>query len=654
MRGELRMKTPLANRIAASMLIGLALGPLPAGADLAEDFTARVRPVLERECFDCHNENKQKGDLNLVRFNDFASVKAEPELWQHVLERVQSAEMPPKKAGKLDYGDLQLLMKWLRKVPKPKDVDCTQIASDRTASYYRGYVMSRRLNRAEYMNTVNDLFGVEFDIPFDQILPKDGSGGEGFDTAGNALFLSSIHIEKYLESADQVTRAILPDNRRELSPAMRRAREELLVSAPGILTRTDQAARDVLKPLVTRAWRRPVDDQEIDQLMTLFDRARERGDSFEQSLRLPIKAALVSPHFLFLAEPEPTETGVQRLSGIPLANKLSYFIWSSMPDEELMKLAQQGQLQDTNVYRAQIQRMLRDPKAQSLGERFALQWLDLEQLGVDIKPDSDKFPQFDDDLAQAMKMEVATFFNNLISNDRSLLELLDSDYTFVNERLARIYGIDDVAGDGFRRVQLTDVNRGGLLGMAGVHALTSYPLRTSPVLRGRWVLESLLGDRIPPPPPDVPALDEEKMSTEGLTLRRQLEIHRENPDCAGCHDKMDPLGFGLENFDVLGRWRTEDHGQPLDTQGTLPSGETYEGPTGLKQLLLAKEEKIIRHMTKKMIGFAFGRQLNKFDRCVIDETVAALQKSDYRASVLIESIAMSYPFQYRFYARTED
>ncbi len=608
---------------------------------------------MERECFDCHNETKKKGDLNLTRFATYNEVTAEPEVWQHVLERVQSAEMPPEKAGKLDFGDLQLMMDWLRQLPKPEEPDCTKLASDRTASYYRGYVMSRRLNRSEYINTVRDLFGVEFAISFDEILPKDGSGGEGFDTAGNALFLSSIHIEKYLEAADQIANALLPDNRRALNDEMRMARERFLVTTPGIFIRTDAAAREVLTGFTARAWRRPVGDDEIDRLLTMFERGRERGDSFEVAMRLPVKAVLISPYFLFLAEPEPGDAGVHHLADIPLASKLSYFIWSSMPDQELMTLAGQGLLQDTNVYRAQIQRMMKDPKAAALGERFALQWLDLEKLGDDVKPDATKFPQFDAALADAMKAEVTTYFNHLVKQDRSLLELINSDYTFANERLAELYGLDDVTGTALQRVHLADANRGGILGMAGIHALTSFPLRTSPVLRGRWVLEALLGDKIPPPPPGVPVLSEEKINTEGFTLRRQLEIHRENPDCAGCHDKMDPLGFGLENFDVMGQWRTEDHGNPLDTTGTLPSGETFRGPTGLKQVLLSQKQKIMRHLARKMAGFAFGRDLNKFDNCVIDDAMKALEQNDYRATVLIESIALSYPFQYRFYPKTE-
>jgi hypothetical protein len=323
-----------------------------------------------------------------------------------------------------------------------------------------------------------------------------------------------------------------------------------------------------------------------------------------------------------------------------------------MPDNELLLLAEQGNLSDTNIYRAQIRRMLKDPKADAFGERFALQWLDLDRLGGEVKPDATKYPEFDPALARAMKGEVATYFNHLIREDRPLLELIDSNYTFANHRLAGLYGLKDVSGDGLRIVQVADARRGGILGMAGVHALTSYPLRTSPVLRGRWVLESLLGDKIPPPPPGVPTLDEKAAASPGgATLRQQLEQHRIKAECAACHDKMDPLGFGLENFDALGRWRDELNGLPLDAKGTLPSGEVYEGPGGLKKILMARKDKIMRHLSRKMTGFAFGRELNQFDNCVIDDAMKALEQNDWRATVLVETIAMSYPFQHRFYAK---
>jgi hypothetical protein len=628
-----------------------ALGTAPARADLAEDYEKIIKPLLVKKCYDCHDNEQAKADLNLERFADFEAIKAEPEVWQLALERVQAYEMPPKKSGELNYGEFERLAGFLRKLPKPAAVDCNQLASDRTASYYRGYVMSRRLNRAEYLNTVRDLFGVAFDRQLERLLPTDGGGGEGFDTTGDTLFISSIHIEKYLAAAEQITQAVLPYRTRRQDRELRAARERILFKQPGLFARAEPPAREVISAFARRAWRRPVTTEEVDKLMLLFQRADARGDSYAASVRLALKGILISPHFLFLAEPEPAEAGIQRLADVPLASKLSYFLWSSTPDEELLTLAEQGRLADPLVYRAQLRRMLKDTKAKALGERFALQWLDLDKLGGEVKPDTTKYPEFDPALANSMKGEVKAFFNHLVREDRSLLELIDSKYTFANARLAQLYGLEGITGEELQRVEVADASRGGLLGMAAVHALTSYPLRTSPVLRGRWVLESLLGDKIPPPPPDVPALDEEAAETHGLSLREQLEQHRLKAECAACHDKMDPLGFGLENFDVLGRWREEMHGEPLDTQGTLPTGETYEGAPGLKQVLLARKDKIIRHLTRKMTGFAFGRELNKFDNCVIDDAMKALEANDWRTTVLIEAIATSYPFQHRFYPK---
>lgn len=630
----------------------LLAGHLVSRADLAEDYTKQIRPLLTKKCYDCHNAEKHKADVNLERFATLDAVKTEPELWQTVLQKIQAYEMPPKKSGALDYNQFELLTGFLRGLPQPEKPDCDQIASDRNTSFYRGYVMSRRLNRAEYINTVRDLFGVAHDFKLEQLLPADGGGGEGFDTTGDTLFTSSIHIEKYLAAAQQITQLILSDRTRGQSRELRAARERILFRHPERFEKPAPIARAVISAFTRKAWRRPATDAEVDDLMKLFTRASGRGDSFTASVRLAVQGALISPHFLFLAEPEPAKPGVQRLADVPLASRLSYFLWSSMPDEPLLALAEQGKLADPNIYRAQVRRMLKDSKAAAFGERFALQWLDLDRLGSEVKPDATKYPEFDDALARAMKGEVTAFFNHLVREDRSLLELIDSKYTFANQRLAKLYELQGVNGEALQFVKLTDSRRGGILGMAGVHALTSYPLRTSPVLRGRWMLEALLGGKIPPPPPDVPTLDEKAAASPGgLSLRKQLEQHRLKAECASCHDKMDPLGFGLENFDVLGRWRDELHGEPLDTKGTLPSGEVYEGPAGLKQLLLASKDKIVRHLARKMTGFTYGRQLNQFDNCVIDEAMKALEKNDWRATVLIETIAMSYPFQHRFYPK---
>lgn len=631
--------------------LGVVVAMLPVRAGLEEDYRDSIRPLLARKCFGCHGPEKKKGDLDLAAAGDFAAVKTNPKLWHDVLQRVQAYEMPPKSAPELSFDEHQRFVTWLRALPHPSGADCDQIASDRTANFYQGHVMSRRLNRAEYANTLRDLLGVSVDVA--DLLPADGGGGEGFDTTGSALFTSTLHVEKYLDAARKALSVALPDRARGLSKERKAARSRLLVAQPGLRTPARAAAGHVLAAFAPRAFRRPVTAEETERLLTLFDRAWKRGDGFVPAVRLAMQAVLVSPHFLFLVEPESPAGGVQPLDPFPLASRLSYFIWSSMPDDRLFELAANGTLRDTNVFRLEVRRMLEDPKAAALGERFALQWLDLDRLGTAVRPDPAKFPEFDLRLAESMRQEVVVFFNYVFQGNRPLLELIDSRETFVDQRLARLYGLPAVPGDDFRLVRLEDPHRGGLVGMPAVHAMNAFPLRTSPVLRGRWVLESLLGERVPPPPPGVPPLEEKGQTADALSLRQQLERHRQNPDCASCHDRMDPLGFGLENFDNLGRWRDTDRGQPVDARGTLPSGQTFEGPAGLKSVLMARKDAVVRHLARKLTGFAFGRELNAFDQCVIDRALEMLQAQEYRASVLVEAIAASFPFQHRFHPKPE-
>ncbi|MGV3772065.1 MAG: DUF1592 domain-containing protein [Verrucomicrobiales bacterium] len=615
-----------------------------------EVYTREIQPILKKYCNDCHDAETTKGDLNLENFSDYEKVLAAPEPWQNVLERVQSFEMPPSGKKELPFDVHQKLMDWLRKLPKQTPVDCSKIASDRTANFYKGYVMSRRLNRAEYTLTMRDL--LEAAAPdFRQLLPADGGGGEGFDTSGDALFTSSIHIEKYLAAAEMALEKTLPDSSENLTEEQKAARMKLLLGEENPEPeKAAEAARKVIERLATLAFRRPVESSEVEKYFALFERAQKRGDGYLPSLKLAMKGILISPNFLFLDEIEPEERGIQPLAPFPLASRLSYFLWSTMPDEELFNLARSGKLAEPDVLRQQARRMLADPKANALGERFAMQWLDLEKLGAEVKPDPAKFKEWDAELEQGMKGEVALFFNHILKNERPLTELIDADYTFVNERLAKHYGLTaEVKGTELQKVSFTDKNRGGVTSMGAVHASTSFPLRTSPVLRGRWVLENLLGDKVKPPPPDVPALEEHSDDTKNLTLREQLQAHRANPDCSSCHDKMDPLGFGMENFDVMGRWRELDRGLPIDSKGTLPSGETFTGPAGLKSLLMDRKEKVMRLLVRKMTGYAYGRDLNRFDDCVVDSTMKALKEDNYRSSVLVEQIVLSFPFRHRFY-----
>jgi len=629
------------ERLLVSLALPLLFAPI---AVRAGEFEEKIRPIVTRYCHGCHGVEKKKGGLDLARFGTTESVAAEIDIWKTAVQRVNLHEMPPKSAPQLGHDEMALVDRWFQALPKPKS-DCSEIANDANLRWYKGYVASRRLTHAEYDNTLRDLLGVDLRPARD--FPSDGSGGEGFDTAGSALFTSPILVERYLAAAHRVLSAVFDGLREDAAPELRAAAERILVARPGPGVSGGEAARRVLRAFMRRAYRRPVADGEVERIALLHDHAAARGDAYEDAVRLSLEGVLVSPHFLFLVEPEAEQEGVYRLDPHQLANRLSYFLWSSMPDAELMRLADSGALHDKETLRAQVRRLLADPRSRSLGETFAIQWLELGSLGTTVRPDPKLFPEFDRALADSMRAEAAAFFHDLVTGNRSILELLDARHTFLDARLAKLYEVPGVEGDGLRRVTLTDARRGGLLGMAAVHAATSFPARTSPVLRGKWVLEVLLGSRVPPPPPDVPSLPEAATSGS-LTLRERLEEHRRKAECASCHDRMDPLGFGLENFDVLGRWRDEDGGRPVDSRGTLPSGETFASPAELKAVLLARKDEFIRHLARKLLGYALGRELTRFDQCVIDDAVKAAREDGYRSLALFETIVLSYPFSHRY------
>jgi hypothetical protein len=606
------------------------------------EFEEKVVPLVAKFCFKCHGPEKKKGDLDFTEFKAQDQVLARVDVWQKAVERLNAFEMPPEKSPQPSFEEKGLINRWFGRLAKGK-LDCNQLATDRTQRFYKGYAMSRRLNRTEYMNSVRDLFGI--DLQAGKTLPADGSAGEGFDNNGDALFTSPILIEKYMDAAELVLGTLLPDRKTAATPAVEAARARLLI-APASEGRT--AAAKIVRAVAGRAFRRSVEEAEAERYLSMFDRASARGDSFEASLKLALKGVLLSPHFLFLVEPEPAEGGVYRLGPDALAQRVSYFLWSSLPDDELLKAAADGSLMTSDGLRAQVRRMLRDPRSKALGESFACQWLELEPLGKTVRPDAKKFPEFDDELAELMKAEVIHAFHDIVRENRSLLELIDSDSTWLNERLALLYGIDGVKGPELRRVPLQDRNRGGVVGMAAVLTVSSYPLRTSPVIRGKWILESLLGSKVPPPPADAGSLPENASEGKKLSFRERLERHRTKAECASCHQKMDPLGFGLENFDPIGRWRTVDEGEPVDSVGQLPTGEKFTSPEQLKKVLMSRKDEVVAHLTRKLLGYALGRALNNFDKCVVDDALKALKADEYRSSALIETIVLSYPFQHRY------
>jgi mono/diheme cytochrome c family protein len=405
-----------------------------------------------------------------------------------------------------------------------------------------------------------------------------------------------------------------------------------------------EAAREIVTRFATRAFRRPVTPDEVERLLKMYDKADKDGERFENRVRLALYRVLVSPHFLFRVERDPANAEQGKaypISEYALASRLSYFVWSSMPDDELFRLAGKGQL--SKNLEPQLRRMLMDPKSSAFVDNFVGQWLTLRNL-ADVAPDPKVFPSFDDALRSAMSKETELFFNAMLCEDRNILDFIDSDFSFVNERLAKHYGIDSVKGDAFRRVQLP-ANRGGILTQASILTLTSYPARTSPVLRGKWVLEQILGTPPPPPPPDVPALEDTK-KLEG-SLRQRMEQHRSNPSCASCHQRMDPIGFAFENYDAIGRWRDKDGKFDIDPAGVLPDGKTFRGPAELKIIVKGKKDLFARSLSEKVLTYALGRGLEYYDKCAVDKIVAALDKNDYRFSVLLTEVVKSEPFLMR-------
>ncbi len=407
-----------------------------------------------------------------------------------------------------------------------------------------------------------------------------------------------------------------------------------------------ETARMLIERFARRAFRRPVTRNELDRLAELFAIAQEQGESFESSVKVALQAVLVSPRFLFRAESQPhpdDPSEAHPIDQFSLASRLSYFLWSTMPDEELFRLAEEGRLRAE--LDQQVRRMLRDPKANALVENFAGQWLELRRLAV-VAPDDGVFPDFNDELREAMRRETELFFGHILREDGNVLDFIDSDYTFLNRRLARHYGIEGVDDDAFVRVSLSGTDRGGLLTQASFLTITSNPTRTSPVKRGKWVLDNILGTPPPEAPPDVPPLENQAELTG--TLRERMEQHRADPLCASCHERMDPIGFGFENFDAIGAWRAEDAGAPVDPSGELVSGESFAGPSDLKRIILHdKRNDFLRCLSGKLLTYALGRGLEHYDECALDEIVEALEAADYRFSSLITAVAQSAPFQLR-------
>jgi mono/diheme cytochrome c family protein len=624
---------------ACVLVFGFEQGKAPATA--SQFFDSTVRPFLKQYCLDCHTGADAEGGVQLDKYAKARAVTEDRRTWEKVHVMLRGRRMPPDGNPRPKGGEYDAVTAWLQGA---------FLESDRAGPSDPGRVTIRRLNRAEYANTVRDLVGIDFNPAAD--FPSDDVG-YGFDNIGDVLTLPPLLMEKYLAGAEAVAAKAIVDRKPGDKPGdSPQSHRRILFVTPGEKLSPDAAAEQILRRLATRAYRRPVGEQELARLLKLAATARAQGDGFEAGIRLALEAILVSPHFLFRVEldPEARDAGpIRALDEHQLASRLSYFLWSSMPDEELFDRAARGKLR-VDLDR-QVRRMLGDPKSKALVENFAGQWLQLRNLDL-ASPDRSRFPAFDDSLRRAMRTESELFFAAIVREDRSVLELLDADYTFVNARLARHYGLKGVEGDQFRRVSLAAGSgqeavraRGGVLTQAAVLTVTSNPTRTSPVKRGKWVLENILGTPPPDPPPNVPMLRDDAKAVAAGTLRQRMEQHRKDPNCAACHKEMDALGFALENFDAVGAWRAKDGNLPIDAAAQLPDGRSFSGPRQLKAVLRGSKEQFARCLTKKLLIYAIGRGLEPYDGPTVDRIVHAAKAGDYRFSAFVLGIVHSDPFQ---------
>ena len=598
-----------------------------ASAEFRKAFDGKIRVFLDDNCTGCHCGDEPEAGMPLDNFDSLVNVNQNRHVWLHVVEKIRMGEMPPEDeiqpSKKLKDEFLAIVESELGRF------DCRKHVKP-------GRVTIRRLNRFEYNNTIRDLLAVDFEPAAE--FPADDVGA-GFDNLGDVLSLPPLLMEKYLDAASEIAKRVLADDS---------AKSQLLIATSNDTLSSHDAAELCIEKLATRAFRRPLQEEERKRLVQLFNTVFEATDNFEESISFVTQAVLVSPSFLFRIEYNDGEDfrAARPLNDFEVATRLSYFLWSSIPDDELFDAARNGKLTKDDELAIQVGRMLADPKSETLVNNFATQWLELKNLEK-LNPGEEQYPEFDEPLRTAMRKETESFIRSILREDRSVLDMIDADFTFVNERLARHYGIEGVQGEEFQRVSLQDNRRGGILTQASILTLTSNPTRTSPVKRGKWILDNILGEPPPPPPPGVEELDEGDTELLG-TLRERMKQHRDIASCAVCHNKMDALGFGFENFDGIGSWRDSDGKFAIDASGELPGKLAFNGPAELREILKnTKKDQFVRCLTEKLLTYALGRMLGPEDRCTVDLIVAELKENDFRFSVLVQSIVSSDAFRMR-------
>lgn len=721
------------------------------------DYGREVLPLLNKYCGECHQGDQGQAGIAFDLLPENRAGTLDRNQWKKIHVQLANRIMPPVDEAQPTDEERAKIVAWIN--ARAITVPCE-------GSTYPGRVTVRRLNRAEYNNTIRDLFGIDFQPASD--FPADDTG-YGFDNIGDVLTLPPVLLERYLEAAEQVSRrairagdedfitetvrdgrvlgstdevahefefpvegeyllrirtfadqagdelakmalrldgqeldqyevkavraneseviekrisisagkrkvgaAFLNDYFKpldkgaedrnlhivsiavagpigKLAGEMPESHRRLMIATPSGPSDFAASAKTILKRLVPLAWRRPVEDAEIDRLVTLVQSVISDGGSFERGIQTAVQAVLVSPRFLFRLEQDPTggPNPVRDLDNYELATRLSYFLWSSTPDETLLAVAAAGQLTQPTELERQTRRMLADPRSSAIVDNFASQWLQLRSL-ANVSPNPRRFPKFTKELRADMRRETEMFFDTILREDRSVLEFLSADYTFVNQRLAEHYGIEGVIGDEFRRVSVNADQRGGLLGQASILTVTSNPTRTSPVKRGKWILENLLAAPPPPAPANVPPLKEStRQAPIELSLKERMALHRSDPACAACHQLMDPLGFGLENYDATGVWRTNDGNADVDSTGDLPDGRKFNGPRELRTILLERADDFRRCFAERLLTYSLGRGLEYFDECAVRQIAESGKAHGDQASAFILAIVNSPAFRQR-------
>jgi len=603
-------------------------------AELQDEYEGNIYPFFEEYCITCHGDRREKAEVNLEVMTDLSGIGEHPEMWERVLTMLDSGQMPPAKKDQPEDSDREEIAAF---IATELDLATQAMRQD------PGHITARRLNRQEYDNTVRDLLGVDHN--HSKVFPVDDSG-YGFDNIGDVLTVSPVLMEKYMNAAEDIVGIVMARRGRSFDPNKHPQIFQCRHSSRKL--HVHECAKVTLEHFAMRAYRRPVSSSEMRDLMRLVKLAEDEGDSIEVGIALGLQAILVSPNFLFRIERNPSPLDVNSIRFIndyELASRLSYFLWSSMPDDELYKLAEKNILHKPKVLEEQVVRMIADEKSNAFVDNFAGQWLQLRNVSL-VAREKKRYPDFNMSLRKSMRRESEMFFKTILQDNKSILNFLDSDFTFVNEVLAKHYGIEGITGEELQRVKLEGDQRGGVLTQASVLTITSRYTRTSPVLRGAWIMENILGTEPAPPPPDTPSIQDTARKVKG-TFRQKIESHRDNPACISCHERMDPLGFAFENYDAIGKWRTTEKNLPLDSTGVLPTGEDFEGSKQLRAIILANPDDFVRCFTEKMLTYALGRGVEAYDRPVVMDIAEKLADNEYRFQYLVQQIVTSVPFQMR-------